>query len=211
VSELLDILGQTGAILTGSHFVLTSGKHSPTYINKDALYPHTQQTSRVCRLMAEQVSQLDIDTVVGPALGGIILAQWTAHHLTQIKGRDVAAVYTEKGPDGGQIITRGYDRFVVGKKVAVVEDLMTTGGSVQKAVETIRRAGGDVVAVVAMVNRNPGEITAGFFGTPFFALEALKVETYEEAICPLCKAGVPVNTSVGHGKKYLERIGARAV
>jgi orotate phosphoribosyltransferase len=162
-------------------------------------------------MLADQVKHLEIDTVVGPALGGIILAQWTAHHLTQLQRREVVAVYTEKSADGGQLITRGYDRFVVGKRVVVVEDLLTTGGSAKRAVETIQRAGGEVVAVIAMVNRNPREITPEFFGVPFFPLETLEVEAYEEAACPLCKSGVPINTSVGHGKKYLERIKTHAV
>ena len=73
MSKVLDLLKQTGAVITDSHFVGTSGKHFSTYINKDALYPHTRETSAVCKLFAEQVKDLQIDTVVGPMLGGIIL------------------------------------------------------------------------------------------------------------------------------------------
>ena len=205
MGRVLDILKQTQAVITDSHFVLTSGKHSSTYINKDALYPHTGQTSEICRLFADAVKDLEIHAVIGPALGGIILSQWTAHHLTKLKGKEVFAVYSEKTADGGQVITRGYERFVRNRKVVVVEDLVSTGGSARKVVEAVQTAGGHVVAVVVMVNRNPKEVTAEFFGAPFFALETFEVEAYEEADCPLCKSGVPVNTAVGHGKKYLEK------
>ena len=203
MSKILDLLKQTGAVITDSHFVLTSGKHASAYINKDALYPHTGAASFVGQEFAERVKDLEIDTVVGPALGGIILAQWTAHHLSKRKGKEIFAVYTEKTPDGGQIFTRGYDRFVRGKNVLVVEDLTSTGGSAMKVVEAIRRSGGRVAGVCVMVNRNPEEVTEGYFGAPFFPLDVFKVEAYEEANCPMCKSGVPVNTSVGHGKKYL--------
>jgi orotate phosphoribosyltransferase len=203
MNNVLDLLKRTGAIITDSHFVLTSGKHASTYINKDALYPHTEATSSVCRQFAERAKSLEIDTVVGPALGGIILAQWTAHHLCELKGKQVFAVYTEKTPDGRQTFTRGSDRFVVDKNVLVVEDLTTTGGSAKKVVEEVRRIHGKVAAVCVMVNRNPEEVTEAYFGAPFIPLATLKIDAYDEAECPFCQSGVPVNTSVGHGKHYL--------
>lgn len=203
MSKVLDLLKQTGAVITGSHFVLTSGKHASVYINKDALYTHTSAVSAVCQDFAEKVMHLQIDTVVGPALGGIILSQWTAHHLSRLKGKEVFAVYSEKTPDGGQAFTRGYDKFVINRKVLVVEDLTSTGGSAKKVVEAIRRAGGQVAGVCVMVNRNPEEVTESYFGAPFFPLDTFKVEAYDEADCPMCRSGVPVDTSVGHGKQYL--------
>ncbi|MBI2816869.1 MAG: orotate phosphoribosyltransferase [Acidobacteria bacterium] len=204
MSKVLDLLKQTGAVITGSHFVLTSGKHASVYINKDALYTHTAAVSAVCQEFAERVKHLDVDTVAGPALGGIILSQWTAHHLSRLKGKEILAVYSEKGPEGGQIFTRGYDQFVSGKNVLVVEDLTTTGGSVRKLVDAIRRAAGNVAAVCVMVNRNPEEVNDAYFGAPFFALDTFKVEAYEEPDCPMCRSDVPVNTSVGHGREFVE-------
>ncbi len=203
MSKIFDLLKQTGAVITGGHFVLTSGKHASAYINKDALYTHTSAVSAVCQEFAEKVMHLQIDTVVGPALGGIILSQWTAHHLTRLKGKEVFAVYSEKTPDGGQVFTRGYDKFVINKKVLVVEDLTSTGGSAKKVVEAIRHAGGQVAGVCVMVNRNPEEVVEAYFGAPFFPLDTFKVEAYDEADCPMCRSGVPVDTSVGHGKQYL--------
>ncbi len=203
MSKVLELLKQSGALITGSHFVLTSGKHASVYINKDALYPHTELASKVCEEFAEKVKEMEIDSVVGPALGGIILSQWTAHHLSRLKRKEVFAVYTEKSADGGQGFTRGYEKFIGGKNVLVGEDLTSTGGSAKKVVEAIRRAGGRVAGVCVMVNRNPEEVTEAFFGAPFFPLDTFKVEAYDEAECPMCREGVPVNTSVGHGRKFV--------
>lgn len=204
MNKVLELLKQKGAVLTDSHFVGTSGKHFATYINKDALYPHTQATSEICRLLAEKVKDLDIDVVVGPALGGIILSTWTAHHLSEIKGKEILGVYTEKDADKNQIFTRGYEKLIAGKKVLVTEDLTTTGGSAKRVVDSVKAAGGIAAAVVVMINKNPKDVTSEYFGVPFFALDVLEVPTYEEVSCPLCQAGVPINTAIGHGKKFLE-------
>src|SRR5258708_33859616 len=136
--EVITILKKTKAILADSHFVGTSGRHMPTYINKDALYPHTQETSRICQLFAEKYKDQAIDVVAAPALGGIILSTWTAYHLSQLKKKEVLGVYTEKTPDKNQVFTRGYDKLVKGKNVLIIEDLTTTGGSVKKVVDSIR-------------------------------------------------------------------------
>jgi len=205
MTKVLDLLKKTGAVITDSHFVGTSGRHMPAYINKDALYPHTRETSEVCKLFAEAVKELDVDTVVGPALGGIILSTWTAHHLSEIKGKEVCGVYAEKTAESGMQFTRGYDKLIAGKKVVVVEDLTTTGGSAKKVVDAVSACGGVVAAVCVMVNRNPKQVTSEYFGVPFFALDNFEVPTYEEAECPLCKSGVPINITVGHGKKYLSQ------
>lgn len=202
---ILEILKSTGALLTNGHFVGTSGKHIDTYVNKDALYPHTEETSKVGRLMAGKAKDFDIEVVVGPALGGIILSQWTAYHLSQIKGKDILGVYTEKTPEGGQKFTRGYDKLVEGKNILIVEDAPTTGGSAKKVVDAVKAAGGKVVAVSVMVNKNPKQVTSDYFGAPFLPLAELEIGSYDEADCVMCKNGVPVNTTVGHGKNYLEK------
>jgi orotate phosphoribosyltransferase len=197
------ILKQAKALITDSHVVLTSGRHSSVYINKDAVYPHTSLSSQIGKLFAEQAKDYDIDTVAAPALGGIILSQWAAFHLSHVKNKEIFGIYTEKTPEKEQIFTRGYDAFVKDKNVLVVEDLTTTGGSVKKVVESVRQAGGTVAAVGVMINRNPMEVDSSLFEAPFFALGELETVSYEEAACPLCKRNVPINTTVGHGKKYL--------
>src|SRR3989338_6917921 len=203
MSETIDILKKTGALLTNGHFVGTSGRHIDTYVNKDALYTHPEETSRICELMAEKVKDLPIDAVVGPALGGIVLSQWTAYHLSKIKRKDILAIYTEKTPEGGQKFTRGYDKLIAGKNILIVEDAPTTGGSAKKVVDAGQAAGGVVVAVSVMVNKNPKEVNSAYFGAPFLPLTEFEIGSYEETDCQMCKTGVPVNITVGHGKKYL--------
>ena len=119
--DIVEILKQVGAILGPSHFVGTSGRHMELYLNKDALYLHTIETSTVGEMFAAKFKDRGVEVVVGPALGGIILSQWAAYHLSRETGRDVLAVYTEKDAEKNQIFTRGYDKVVKGKKVLVVE------------------------------------------------------------------------------------------
>lgn len=209
MSAAIDILKSVNAVLTGSHFVGTSGRHMPAYINKDALYSHPIESSKIGELFAQKYKDADIDVVSGPALGGIILSQWAAFHLTKLKKHEVQGVYTEKTPDKNQIFTRGYDKIVKGKNVLVVEDLTTTGGSVKKVVDAVRSVGGKVVAVCVMVNRDPKLVNSESIGAPFDSLDTLVFESYEEKDCPLCKKNVPVNTSVGHGRKFLESKGQK--
>ncbi len=204
MENIIEILKKVGAVITDSHFVYTSGKHGSVYVNKDALYPHTDETSKVGSMFAEKNKDFDVDVVVAPALGGIILSQWTAHHLSKIKGKEILGVYTEKSVEGNQIFTRGYDQVVAGKNVLVIEDIANTGGSVKKTVNSVREAGGNVVAVCVMVNRNPENVNSEFIGAPFSSLGNFKAEAYEKAECVLCKNNVVINTSVGHGAKYLK-------
>lgn len=205
MKEIIDILTKVGAILVNGHFVGTSGLHFDTYINKDFLYPHTEETSHICKIFAEKYKDADIETVVGPALGGIILSQWVARYLSEIYGKEVFGVYTEKTLDGRQVFTRGYEKYVKNnKRVLVVEDIITTGGSILKVIKTVKDAGGNIIGVCAMVNKNK-DIKKDVFEVPFDALSDLYIPSYIAENCPLCKAGIPINTDVGHGKKYLDR------
>ncbi len=202
-TEVLTILEDTGAVVNNSHFVYVSGKHAKSYVNKDFVYPHTKYISRIAEIIAEKFKDSGAEVVAGPSMGGIIMSQWTAHHLSQLTGREVLSVYTEKQPDKGQAFTRGYDKYVAGKKVLVVEDIVTTGGSVKKVVETVKAAGGEVVAACSMVNKDPEHINPEFMGVPFEYLTVVDMDVWEEADCPLCQEGVPINTQLGHGKQYL--------
>jgi len=207
-TNLLDILQRLGAVLTNDHFVYTSGKHGEVYINKDALYPHTRETSQVGRMLAELIlaNSLQPEVVVGPALGGIILSQWTAYHLSELLGKEVLSVYTEKDDQKNQVFTRNYDQLVAGKKVVVVEDIVTTAGSLKKTLDSVRQAQGLVEAAVVMVNRNP-EVTDELVGTKFLALANLPAEAWDESEIPDWLRARPINTKVGHGKKYLQSKG----
>ncbi len=202
--EVMEILESVGAFRAG-HFVLTSGRHSDAYINKDALYPFTYETSRLCRGIAEKFVPGDIEAVVAPAVGAAILSQWVAYHLTGMYGKTVYGVYADKAEGGGFVIRRGYDRIISGKKVLVVEDLMTTGGSVKKVVDIARAAGAEVVGVAAICNR--GDVTEQMVGgvPRLVSMVNVHLESWEEKECELCARDVPVNTDIGHGKEFLAR------
>jgi orotate phosphoribosyltransferase len=204
--ELLDILKGTGGYITGSHIITTSGKHIDTYLNKDAIYPHAHVISKVCRAMAELFVDLNVEAVVGPALGGIILSQWTAYHLSELTGKEVFGIYTEKTSDKNQILTRGYDALVQGKRVLVVEDILTTGASLAKVIQSVKGVGGSVVGAVAMVNRDPDKIDSALIGASLKTLAKLRLPSWDEADCPMCKNNIPFNTTVGKGREHLARV-----
>lgn len=204
--DIIQILKKVDAVITDDHFVYTSGKHGEVYINKDAIYPHTKAVSAVGKLFAEAYLHEGIDVVAAPALGGIILSTWTAYHLTQMKGKEILGVYAEKMPDKTMAFTRGYDALIKGSNVLVIEDLTTTGGSVKKVVDLVRVTGGNVVGVCVMVNRNPDGVTSESIGAPFKALGVLPAEAWDEEDLPKRIKARPVNTKIGHGKKYMESI-----
>jgi len=194
-----------GAVLSNDHFVYTSGKHGSVYVNKDALYPHPNQSSEVGELFAQKYRDHKVQVIVAPALGGIVLSQWAAYHLTKMTGRKALGIYTEKGPEKRQTLTRGYDQLVRDKRVLVVEDVLTTGQSVKYAVEAVTKAGGYVLAVCAMINRDPDHVTSETVGAPLSSLGILKAEAFDPESCPYCTLGISVNTSIGHGRQFLEQ------
>jgi len=210
--QTLQILEKTGAIITESHFVYTSGKHGSVYIRKDKLYPYTHLTSRICNMIAKQVVKWRPEIVVGPSVGGIILSQWVAYHLSNLSKKEVLSVFTEKDYDDvqkfdrPQMFKRGYDQLVKGKRVLVVEDLTTTGASIKKVVEKVREAKGKVVGISVLLNRDPKEVNSQRMGTKFHSLSVFKAEAYEEKDCPFCKKNIPINTVVGHGKEFLAKM-----
>jgi len=204
--EVLQVLGKVGAVIADSHIVYTSGKHGTAYVNKDAVYPHTKETSDLCRAIAEQFVDDGVEVVIAPAIGGVILSQWTAYHLSEITGREVFGVYAEKVENGDAfVIKRGYDKLIVGKNVLVVEDVLTTGGSAKKVIEVTRALGGNIIGLGVLCNR--GGITPQDVVDPpkFFALVNVKLDAWDEAECPLCTKNVPINTDVGKGREYLAR------
>ena len=109
--ETSELLARIGAVITGSHIVYTSGRHGTAYVNKDAIYPHTRETSRLCRAIAENFRGDAVEVVLGPAVGGTILSQWVAHHLSEITGREVLAVYADKG-EGDAFFKIGEHQFL---------------------------------------------------------------------------------------------------
>lgn len=204
MAEVMDLLKSVKGIITDDHFVYTSGLHGSVYLNKDAIYPHTNLTSRIGQLFAEAFEKFDVDVVVAPALGGIVLSQWTAFHLSKLQSKEILGVYTEKDSQKNQVFTRGYGSLIAGKHVLVIEDLVNTGGSFMKVIDSVKQAKGSVIGVGVMINRSPEKVNSNTVGVPFVALDIFPAEAFPQEKCPFCLAGKPINTQVGHGKKFLE-------
>lgn len=206
-----EIFTTTQAVLEG-HFVYKSRRHGRLYVNKDRVYVFPILFNDLCEQIADLVNgKMDIQVVAGPAIGAALIAQNVAYVLN-FDSSEVQAVYAEKeiGSDGKEtgrfVFKRGYAEFVKGKNVLVVEDITTTGNSAKATVEAVRAAGGSVVTVRALWNR--GGVTAEKLGvTDFQALVEERFEDYPAEECPLCKAGTPINTDVGHGAAYVAEHG----
>ena len=193
--NVLAELEKIGAVFTGKHFVYTSGKHGSGYINMDMMFPHTELVAQICRELAAWFAG-EFDTVVAPATGGIVLSVLTARE-TGTKG-----VWADKGGEGGFWFERaGFTQQVADKRVLVVEDLLTTGGSVEKVCREVEKVGGKVIGVSVVCNR--GGVTAEALQVP--QLQALAEVTFtanDADNCPECRAGMAIVEDMGHGKDY---------
>lgn len=172
------LLREAGALLEG-HFQLASGKHSPLYIEKFRLLELPPQTEALCEVIAEWARGLRPQVVAGPTTGGIIISYETARLLS------LRSIFAEK-VEGGRAFERG---FTIGdaERVLVVDDVLTTGGSVRDVLEAVRRTGGNPVGVAVLVDRSAGRAD---FGVPLFSCLALDLPTFEPDACPLCAEGV---------------------
>jgi orotate phosphoribosyltransferase len=164
------------------HFQLTSGRHSGAYIEKFRIMEDPAATVALCGMIAEHYRDAGINLVVGPALGGVILAYETARQL------GVRSIYAEKDGDGGLMFDRGFT-IAPGESVLVIDDVLTTGGSVRKTLELVEAAGGKVAGVAFLIDRTNGAVD---FGVPFFASHSMSVISYPAEDCPLCRDGLPL-------------------
>ena len=188
-AEVKDLLTKTNAIMHG-HFLLTSGLHSPHYVEKFNVLQHPKYTELLCRAMAEKFKDQDIDTVVGPVTGGILLAHETG------KALGTRAIFTER-ENGKMTFRRGFS-LKKGERVLIVEDIVTTGGSIKEVIDVVREFGGIPVAVAMLVDRSNGKVQ--FDGVPCTALLHMDVEAYVPEECPLCKEGTPLTKRGRTGK-----------
>jgi orotate phosphoribosyltransferase len=172
---------ETGALLEG-HFLLRSGRHSPMFLQSATLMQHPLYAEAMGEGIAGLFEDLDVDFVIGPAMGGVVLAFVTAKHLGS------RALFAEKDPQGGMYVREGLT-IRPGEKFLAVEDVITTGGSVQRAIQAAKAKGGQCIAVGAIVDRSGGRAD---FGVPLRTITSLEFPTYAAADCPLCKAGVPL-------------------
>ena len=174
------VFRESGALREG-HFILASWRHSPLYLEKFQVLQHPVDTERLCAAIASWVRLLNADTVAGPTTGGIILAHEVARQL------GLRAIYAERLANGtGREFRRGF-ALRSGERVVVVDDIMTTGGSVQETIDAVRSAGGEVVGAAVLVDRSGGE---AHLDVPIQALWRLDIPNYAPAECPLCAKGI---------------------
>lgn len=186
-SAVRDMFVEAGALLSG-HFVLTSGLHSDTYLEKFAVLQHPELAQRLCDMIAARFSHSGVQVVLGPATGGIILAHCVGRAL------GTRAIFAER-ERGEMTLRRGF-RIDPGEKVLVVEDVVTTGGSVVEVLNLARALGGSVVGVGYLVDRSGGKVRFDVQAKPLMHLDA---QAWPAAECPLCAAGKPVTTRGSRG------------
>jgi len=181
---LLDMYRRSGALLEG-HFRLTSGLHSPGYLQCALVLQYPQHAEALGRAIADRVRDLRATVVLSPALGGVVIG----HEVARALG--VRAIFAER-QDGVLTLRRG---FIIGEqdRVLVVEDVLTTGGSTRETMLVAKAAGGQVVGAASIVDRSTPAMARGAdLGVPFVTLLAIDLPTYEPDTCPLCAQGLPV-------------------
>jgi orotate phosphoribosyltransferase len=184
-NPVLELFHQTGAYLRG-HFRLTSGLHSHEYLQCALVLQYPRHAQQLGSLLAEalrsEVPGLAADTVVSPALGGVIIGYEVARAL------GARAIFTERDPSGQMILRRGFS-LQPGESAVVIEDVVTTGGTTREVVECVASAGARVLAAGSIIDRSGGRAEVG---APRVSLATLNVVTYPPEHCPLCKQGIPV-------------------
>ena len=176
----LEVLKEAGVLLEG-HFLLTSGRHSEKYLQCAKIFQYTKYSEELCKSLAEQFVGAGVEVVIGPAIGAIQMTYEVSRHL------GVKNIFAER-EDGKMTLRRGFT-IEPGQKVLVVEDVVTTGGSVREVIDIVKEMGGDVVGLGVIVDRTGGKID---FGVPLASVVSIEVESFEKDDCPLCKKGIPL-------------------
>ena len=177
--EVLERFRRTGALLEG-HFVLTSGLHSPRYLQCALVLQHPAEAEALARALASHFDDKSVETVAAPAIGGIVIGYEVARAL------GARSIWTER--EGGEMTLRRGFTVRPGEAVLVVEDVVTTGGSTRETVEALRAAGALVVAAASIIDRSGGRAEVG---VPRVALATLDVPAVAPTSCPACQRGEP--------------------
>jgi orotate phosphoribosyltransferase len=188
--DVLQIFESSGALLTG-HFVLTSGKHSDRYFEKFDVLNQPAHVETLCRELAARLEDTKPDVVLGPTTLGILLAFEVAKHL------GVPAAYGEKGADGKRFLRRP-DHIRPGQRVAVVDDVLTTGGSIRECITLVEEIGATLCGVGVLVDRSGGSLA---FPAPLRSLLPMKVQAFEPDAVPEWLATIPISRPGSTGKK----------
>jgi orotate phosphoribosyltransferase len=178
-AAVLDMFRHVGALLEG-HFRLTSGLHSPGYLQCALVLQHPKEAETCGMAIADRVRSLGPQVVMSPALGGIVIGQEVGRAL------GVRAIFAER-TDGALTLRRGFT-LAPGERVLVVEDVVTTGGSTRETIDVARAAGAEVVGAASIIDRSGG---AQGLDVPYFAVATVSFPTYKPEACPLCASGTP--------------------
>jgi orotate phosphoribosyltransferase len=182
---VLDLFRSTGAYLSG-HFLLTSGLHSPAYLQCALVLQHPRIAEDLGRRLAQAITALvqpePIDVVASPAIGGLIIG----HEVARALGTKF--IFAERDTSGKMTLRRGFE-VTPGETAVVIEDVITTGGSTREVIESLRARGARVLAGGSIIDRSGGAVE---LGVPRAALDTLVVDSYPPESCPLCAQGIPV-------------------
>jgi len=174
----LEIFKTSGAFLEG-HFVYTSGRHGNKYLEKFRVLERAEYAEPLCRMIAASFESSGAEIVAGPTTGGVIMA----YEVGRILGRP--GIFCEKDPEGGRVFRRGFT-INPGQKVLVVDDVVTTGGSLHDTFAAVEKLGGGIVGVGVLADRSGGEVEVPY---PYFACLEVAFETWAPEDCPMCAAG----------------------
>ncbi len=184
-SEITELLKSTGVIMEG-HYLLTSGRHSARFLQCSQLMQYPEHAAGVCRGMAEPFLGNGVETVIGPAMGGVILS----YEIARVLG--ARAVFAEPS-GGGMALRRGF-KVKPAERVLVAEDAISTGGSVKKVLDLLQPLDVEIAGVTVMIDRTAGKVD---LGVPFRALLEMEIESFEPQNCPLCREGIPLQRPKG--------------
>lgn len=187
-NQIIELLEKSNALLSG-HFLLSSGKHSDKYVQCAKLLQYPDRTEEVCKVIKQKLEGEKIDIVVGPAMGGIVIA----YELGRALG--TPAIFTERENDI-MTLRRGFE-IKKGQNVLIVEDVVTTGKSSLETIKVVEEYGGNVIGIASLVDRTGGKD----IGVKLFSAVKLEINTYDEKECPLCKENIEL-VKPGSRKKF---------
>lgn len=180
-SDAESMFREAGAVMEG-HFLLTSGLHSPVYWEKFRVLEQPRYTEQLCRMIATHFRSQNVQLVAGPTTGGVIISYEVARQL------GLRSIFAER-EGATRVFRRGF-AIRPGERVLVVDDILTTGGSVREVISEVKRRGGQLIGIGVLVDRSEGAVD---FGVPLFSCHKTSVPTYQPGECPLCRKGLPLS------------------
>jgi len=175
--EIIEIFIKYGVLIEG-HFLLTSGKHSDKYLQCAKLFQYPEYSAEISKILSKKLEKYKADVVIAPAVGGIILSYEIAKQL------EIESIFAER-ESKNMTLRRGFT-IDKGTKVLIVEDVVTTGGSVKEVIALVEKCGGEILAVGSIVDRSNNKVD---FGYPYESVIKIDIDTYDKDECPLCKKG----------------------